>query len=207
MEGVSGNVTRKQTDDYSSPEYAAACLRMQDDVLAAVEACRQAGAAEIVVADSHGPGTNLDPDAFGQDTSLVQGWPRPLNMMQGIEQGHYAAAILIGHHASINSTEGGYPHSFSSGHFHAVRINGTLVSEGLVNCAVAGHFGIPVVAISGDDACVAELRQHMPDLEAAVTKKSHGMYAATQVARPFALIAINEAVSRGLQKPSPQPLQ
>jgi len=198
MEGVSGVVTRRQTDDYDSAEYAAACARMQADVQAAVEACRQMGATDIVVADSHGPATNLDPDQFAGDVTLVQGWPRPLNMMQGIEQGHYDAALLIGHHAAITSIGGGYPHSFSSSQYSAVRVNGEDMSEGVFNCALAGHYGVPVVAASGDDHCLKDLQLRLPDLSIATTKYSHGMYSATQLPRDQALELIRQAVSAGL---------
>jgi len=208
MEGVAGIVSRRQTDDYDSPDYARACALFQEDVLCAVDAAFSAGAKEVVVADSHGPATNLDAAAFPPRVSLVQGWPRPLNMMQGIEAGTYAGAVLLGHHAAITSLGGGFPHSFSSSRYAAVLINGEPISEGQVNAWLAGHFNVPVVAATGDDVCMAALGALLPGLPVAVTKESHGMYSATQLPRDVALARIGEAVSAGLASAAErQPLQ
>ncbi len=208
MEGVAGVVSRRQTDDYDSPDYARACALFQEDVLCAVAAAFSAGAEEVVVADSHGPATNLDPSAFPAQVRLVQGWPRPLNMMQGIDAGTYQGAVLLGHHAAITSIDGGFPHSFSSSRYAAVLINGEPVSEGQVNAWLAGHYSVPIVAATGDDVCMAALGALLPDLPIAVTKESHGMYSATQLPRDAALARIDEAVRAGLERAAErQPLR
>ena len=198
MEGVAGVVSRRQTDDYDSPDYARACALFQEDVLCAVTAAFSVGAEEVVVADSHGPATNLDPAAFPGRVRLVQGWPRPLNMMQGIDAGSYRGAVLLGHHGAITSIDGGFPHSFSSSRYAAVLINGSPVSEGQVNAWLAGHFNVPIVAATGDDTCMASLGALLPGLPVAVTKESHGMYSATQLPRDAALARIDHVVRAGL---------
>jgi len=200
MEGVAGVVARRQTDEYDTPDYARARELFEDDVLCVVHAAMEAGADEVVVADSHGPATNIDPRRFPAETRLVQGWPRPLNMMQGIEQGQYAAAMLIGHHTAITTVEGNFPHSFSSGQYRAVRINGQPISEGQLNVWIAGHYGVPVVAASGDDACMRELSQVVPGLAVAVTKRSCGMYAADQLSRAHSEQVLRAAVAEGLAR-------
>ncbi|MEQ8801668.1 MAG: M55 family metallopeptidase [Haliea sp.] len=198
MEGVSGVVSRPQTDDYESADYARARSLFEEDVCCAVEAALGAGAEEVVIADSHGSATNLDPRSFPAQVRLVQGWPRPLGMMQGIESGSYAAAILLGYHTAITTIGGNFPHSFSSGQFRAVRFNGEPVSEGHVSAWLAGHFSVPVVAASGDDACMAELAAAIPGLSVAVTKFSRGMYSAEQLSREYSHAAIRAAVVEGL---------
>jgi len=198
MEGVSGVVSRRQTDDYDSPDYARARGFFEEDVVVAVAAALAAGAEEVVVADSHGTATNLDPAAFPSRVRLVQGWPRPLNMMQGIDEGSYTGVVLLGHHAAITSIDGGFPHSFSSTHFAAVLVNGKPVSEGHINAWLAGHFGVPVVAASGDDTCMAELQALLPGAAVAVTRYSHGMYSATGVSREKSRARIDAAVKKGL---------
>lgn len=198
MEGVSGVVSRRQTDDYDSPDYARARGFFEEDVLFAVAAALAAGAEEVVVADSHGTATNLDPAAFPAGVRLVQGWPRPLNMMQGIDEGDYTGAVLLGHHAAITSIDGGFPHSFSSTRFSAVLVNGEPVSEGHVNAWLAGYFGVPVVAASGDETCMAELQALLPGVAVALTSYSHGMYSATGVSREESRARIDAAVTQGL---------
>ena len=58
---------------------------MTEEANAAIAAAREAGASEFVVADSHGNFQNLLVDKLPPDVQLVRGTPRPLGMMQGID--------------------------------------------------------------------------------------------------------------------------
>ena len=98
IEGIAAVVSR----EHQSPEgfeYDQARTWMTDAVLAAAEAARECGVAEVVVSDSHGNMQNLKLDRLPQFVRVVRGRPRPLSMMQGIEVGQYAAAMFIGYHA------------------------------------------------------------------------------------------------------------
>ena len=54
--------------------------------------------------------------------------------------------------------EGVRAHTFSTANLTAVRLNGVAVPEAGINAAIAGHFGVPVIMVSGDDAAVEETR-------------------------------------------------
>jgi D-amino peptidase len=108
---------------------------------------------------------------------IVRSWPRHLQMMGGLGQG-FDAAIFIGYHASTNNVSGVRAHTFSSAALTRVALNGTEVTEGAWNAAIAGHFGVPVVMVSGDDAAVAEVRKLLGDVEGAEVKKSLGFHSA-----------------------------
>jgi D-amino peptidase len=168
MEGVAGVVGREQLEPQGL-EYNQFRSFMTAEVNAAVEAARDEGATEIVISDSHGHGLNLLLDALPQDIQLVRSWPRPLGMMEGIDAS-FCAAIFIGYHASVGNINGIVAHTVSSKAFLSVRINGVEMSEGGMNALIAGHFGVPVVMISGDDAAVREVSDMLGPIEGAVVK-------------------------------------
>ena len=138
---------------------------------AAIEGAYKAGAKEIVVADGHGKMHNLIPDELHQDVTLVQGVPRPLLMMEGLDKS-FDAAMFIGYHARAGNPFGTLAHSFSGRTVHEVRLNQEPVSEALFNAAIAGEFDVPVALISGDDKLAEEIEEKMPWVERVVTKWS-----------------------------------
>lgn len=196
MEGVAGAVTGDQLGP-TGFEYQQFRQFMTAEVNAAIEAARAMGATEILVSDSHGNGENLLMNQLPQDIQLVRSWPRPLMMMEGID-GTFDAAFLIGYHASTSNTQGVRAHTFSSANLTAVRINGTEMMEASVSAAIAGHFGVPVVLISGDDATVAEAQSLIGDVEGAVTKWNYGFHSARTLMPEAARRVIRDQASSAL---------
>jgi D-amino peptidase len=176
MEGVTGVVTSAQLGP-SGFEYGRFRQFMTDEVNAAITAARAAGATEILVSDSHGNGQNLLIDQIPDDIQIVRSWPRPLMMMQGIDE-TFDGAIYIGYHASTGNTEGVRAHTMSSANLTSVKLNGIEVSEGAINAAIAGHFGVPILMVSGDDATIDEIRSVVGDVEGAVVKWNYGFHSA-----------------------------
>jgi D-amino peptidase len=196
MEGVAGAVTSSQLGP-GGFEYGRFREFMTNEVNAAIEAAREMGATEIIVSDSHGNGENLLIDRLPQDIELVRSWPRPLMMMEGIDDS-FDAAIFIGYHASTTNPEGVRAHTISSANLTAVRLNGVLMMEASINAAIAGDFGVPVVMISGDDATVAEARGLLGDLEGAVVKRSYGFHSARTIMPEASYALIGERVRAAL---------
>jgi len=118
-------------------------------------------------------------------------------MMQGIDES-FDAAIYIGYHASTTNPHGVRAHTMSSGTLTAVRLNGVEVPEAVINAAIAGEFGVPVVAISGDDAIIAEAKGHLGDIEGAVLKWSYGFHSALTVTPAESQEIIAETVAAAL---------
>jgi D-amino peptidase len=176
MEGIAGVVTG---DQLGPPGFEYERFRgfMTNEALAAIEGARAAGATEFVVSDSHGNGESLLVERFPNDVTLVRAWPRPLAMMQGIDE-TFAAALFIGYHASTVNLTGVRAHTFSSATLADVRVNGSSVSEASFNAALAGHFGVPVAMISGDDAIVKEAAAVLGPIEAATVKWAYGFHSA-----------------------------
>ncbi len=198
MEGVAGVVSPDQLGP-SGFEYARFREFMTKEALAAVTAAKEAGATEIVVADSHGNGQNLLIEQFPPDVRIVRSWPRPLGMMGGLDAS-FDAALFVGYHSSTDNPQGVRAHTFSSARLHSVKLNGQVASEGSFNAAVAGHFGVPVVFVSGDDAAVAEVREQLGDVEAVETKRHLGFHAAETLTPAAACARIAEGVKRALAR-------
>ena len=75
---------------------------------------------------------------------VIRSWPRRLGMVAGVDD-TVDALIYIGYHAGTNNTAGVRAHTFSSANLTRVALNGTNVTEGSWNAAIAGHFNVPVV--------------------------------------------------------------
>jgi len=177
MEGVVGAVTSAQLGP-SGFEYQRFREFMTAEVNALIEGAMEGGATEVVVSDSHGNGQNLLLERLPQDLVVVRSWPRPLMMMQGIDES-FDGAIFQGYHSSTTNPEGVRAHTMSSANLTAVRLNGTPMPEGGVNAAIAGHFGVPVILVTGDDATVEEVGGVVGNgMEGAVVKWSDSFHSA-----------------------------
>jgi D-amino peptidase len=194
MEGIAGVVSGDQLSAQGF-EYERFRALMTEEANAAITAARAAGAGEIVVADSHGSMQNLLVEKLPADVQIVRGSPRPLGMMQGIDAS-FAGVIFIGYHAGTTNASGVRAHTFSSATLADLRLNGVSVTEGAWNAALAGHFGVPVLAVSGDEAAVREVSSLVAGVETATVKWPYGFHAARSLAPPAARDAIAAAVRR-----------
>ena len=176
MEGVVGVVTREQLGP-DGFEYQRFRQFMTNEVIAAIDAARAAGATEFVVSDSHGNGQNLLIEQLPDDVTVIRSWPREHGMMAGIDD-TFDGVIFIGYHASTNNTRGVRAHTMSSANITSVRLNSMTMTEGSINAAIAGRYGVPVIMVSGDDIAVAENQVIIGDIEGAVVKWSSGFHSA-----------------------------
>ena len=200
MEGIAGVVSGEQLGP-TGFEYGRARQWMTDETLAAIQGARDAGATEFVISDAHGNGQNLLIDQLPNDVTIIRSWPRPLMMMEGIDS-TFAAAVFIGYHSSTSNMRGVRAHTMSSATLTGVALNGTQMPEGGVNAAIAGHFGVPVVAVSGDDAAVAEVSGIVggAPMEGAVVKRAISFHAAATMTPKAAQELIRAKVKTGVEK-------
>ena len=179
MEGVVGVVTGEQLGPQGF-EYQRFRELMTQEVNAAIQGALAGGATEIVVSDSHGNGQNLLIEKLPRDILLVRSWPRPLGMMQGIDS-TFAGAIFIGYHSGTTNPEGVRAHTLSSARLTDVKLNGLSVSEAGINAAIAGHFNVPIIMVSGDDVVVKETSALLGNIEGAVVKWASGFHSAKTI--------------------------
>jgi D-amino peptidase len=198
MEGIAGVVSGEQLGP-TGFEYGRAREFMTGEALAAIQGARDAGATQIVVSDSHGNGQNLLIDQFPNDVTIIRSWPRPLMMMEGIDS-TFDAAIFIGYHASTANTTGVRAHTMSSATLTGVTLNGVEVPEGGLNAAIAGHFGVPVVFVSGDDAAVEEVRKIVGPIEGFAVKRAISFHSAATMTPRAAQEQIRARVKSAVER-------
>jgi D-amino peptidase len=198
MEGISGVVDPAQLGP-DGFEYQRAREWMTGEVNAAIAGIRAAGPADILVCDSHGNGQSLLVDKLPDDVRIVRGFPRPLEMMQGLDES-FAAALFIGYHASEWTVDAVRSHTISSARLLGVRLNGTEVSEGIFNAALAGHFDVPVAFVSGDRQAVMQIQKAVPGVEGAIVKEPYGYHSAATVTPARGQAMIREGVARAMGK-------
>jgi D-amino peptidase len=196
MEGVVGVVTDAQLGP-SGFEYQRAREFMTEEVKAAVEAAVEAGATEILISDSHGNGQNLLIEKLPRNITLVRAFPRPMMMMQGIDE-TFDGVIFLGYHTGTTNPQGVRAHTMSSASLADVRLNGISMPEAGVNAAIAGHFNVPIIMISGDDAIVKEATALLGNIEGAVVKWAYGFHSARTLMPEAANELIREKVKQAI---------
>ncbi len=198
MEGIAGVVTSAQLGP-SGFEYQRFRQFMTDETLAAIDGAIEAGAKEIVVADSHGNGQNLLIEKLPDDVLIIRSWPRRFGMVAGIDES-FDGVMLIGYHASTHNPAGVRAHTFSSAKLTKVSVNDISVSEGMWVAMVAGHFNVPVIMISGDNIATKEVKDFLGDVEVAVVKEAMGFHSAKTRTPAMAAKIIKEASARAVKK-------
>jgi D-amino peptidase len=200
MEGITGVASADQLGP-AGFEYQQARQWMTGDVLAAIQGAREAGATEFVISDSHGNGESLLIDRFPNDIpiTIVRSFPRPLEMMEGLDA-TFAAVMFVGYHASTSSVSGVRAHTISSALLTRIAINGTTMSEAGINAAIAADIGVPVVLITGDDSIVAESKQRFGPIEGVAVKRAIGFHSAATMTPEAGQNAIRQRAKVALER-------
>jgi D-amino peptidase len=199
MEGTAGVCSWKQCDPSDAHEYPIYRRYMTREVRAAIDGARDGGARRIVVNDSHWSMRNLLFDELPDDDAVVviSGAPKPWSMMQGLGN-DVDAAFFTGYHAKAGDCAT-LAHTYSESIYSAV-VNGTPCSEALLNAALAGSYGVPVVLISGDRTIVDETTRALPWTVGVAVKDAVGFSAVNSLTPAAACEAIRagarEAITR-----------
>ena len=198
MEGVAGVVHW----DHVAPghsEYARFRRLMTDEVNAAIRGACEAGADEIIVSDGHSHGRNILVEELDSRARLSSGDAAPFAMVQGVDSG-VDAAMFVGYHARAGAQNAILDHTWSSSRVANVWLNGNLVGETGVNAAVCGHFGVPVILVTGDQTVCAEATALLDQIEVAVVKQASGRMAAECPPPEVAQQSIYEAAVRAVRR-------
>lgn len=198
MEGITGVVQPSQLGP-TGFEYGKAREWMTAEARAAIEGAKAAGGTSFVLADSHGNAQSLLIDQLPEDVRIVRGFPRPLSMMEGIDAS-FGAAVFIGYHASEMTVDAVRGHTFSSAKLLGVTLNGTEMSEGLFNAAIAAHYGVPVVFVSGDRKAIEQMQSAIPALTGAIVKEPLGYHSALTVTPARGQAMIRDGVRAAMAK-------
>lgn len=175
MEGVTG-VTCWDHVTPGHAEYGRFRRLMTADVNAAVHGAFDAGADEVIVTDGHWNGANILVEELDARARLNSGSPSPFSMMEGVVGTD--GVLFIGYHARAGSEYGILAHTWSSRTVTNLWLNDFLVGEYGLNAALAGHFGVPVLMISGDQTACMQAVELLGLLDTAVVKQASGFSSA-----------------------------
>ena len=184
MEGVAGIARREQIEG-GAAMYEEGRRLYTEEINAAVRGAKGAGATEIVVMDHHGAGqgwsfNSLVPDLLDPACEYVvqQEWTEYTGLL---EQG-CDACLLVGMHARAGTSDGVLNHTVSGQAWQNLWFNGTLVGETGINAAFCGHFGCPVLLVTGDEATCREARDLLGErLTTVAVKRGLGATSARHV--------------------------
>jgi D-amino peptidase len=174
MEGLTGAVSSEQVIP-GRRDYERFRSIMAREVNAVVKGAFEAGAEGVLVNDSHDGMLNLRIEELDERAELISGYHKPLGMMQGIGR-DFSCAMFVAYH-SMASGPGVLSHTMT-GTLSRVYLNGMPASEGVINAAVAGHFGVPVALVSGDEHAVAEVLSVCQGAVGVTVKRSIDRYSA-----------------------------
>jgi D-amino peptidase len=209
MEGICGVVDWIHVDS-THPEYQRFRRIMTADVNAAIAGAARAGLEDIVVSDGHGYGRNILIEELDEHARLNSGSPSPFSMVQGIDNG-VDAAFFVGYHAHMSTPLAVLAHTWSSAKVSNVWLNGRMVGEIGLNASMCGHYGAPVLMITGDLAACQEANEWIQGIETVPVKIASGRQAAEclplQVAHQRIEETAERAVRNYLNGTAPAPLQ
>jgi D-amino peptidase len=198
MEGITGVTIWDQVTP-GHAEYARFRKQMTEDVNAAIRGACDAGAEEVIVADGHWHGSNILVEELDPRARLNTGSPSPFSMMQGIDES-VNGVMFVGYHARNGSPNAILDHTWSSRTVTNVWLNDILTGEYGLNAAVAGHFGAPVIMVSGDQTACAQMSELLGDVETAIVKQASGRFSAEclspEVTREMICMSAERAVQR-----------
>ncbi|MEN6335070.1 MAG: M55 family metallopeptidase, partial [Phycisphaerales bacterium] len=153
LEGASGVYKFAQTREANNPLGEKAKEYLMGDIAAVVRGLRSAGATDIVVLDGHGSQAFV-PHLMEPGARYITGLPRP-GHLTGLD-GSFAGMIQLGAHAMMGTPDGVLCHTQSSRSENRYWYNGVESGE-LAQCAaIAGHFDVPTIMVTGDEATCRE---------------------------------------------------
>jgi D-amino peptidase len=196
MEGVGGVNSWDEQTTPGQRRFDESRRLLAGEVKAMVEGAVAAGASEIVVWDGHDGSRSLAVDDLPARARLIQGKPTPADYYMG--GGRYDGLMFIGQHAKAG-TAGLLSHS-QSRQVKDITINGRSIGEIGQGTAIAGHFKIPLIMVSGDEAAAEEARTLQPKVETVAVKKLVGKGSSLSLSHVEACARIREASRRAVQR-------
>ncbi|UCG56486.1 MAG: M55 family metallopeptidase [Phycisphaerales bacterium] len=169
LEGASGVYKFDQTREPGHPLGEKAKEYLMGDIAAVVRGLRAAHVTDIVVLDGHGSQAFV-PHLMEPGAKYITGKPRPGPLTDFNET--FAGLIQLGAHAMMGTPGGVLAHTQSSRSENRYWYNGVESGE-LAQCAaIAGHFGVPTVMVTGDEATCREARKFFgPNCVAVAVKR------------------------------------
>lgn len=199
MEGVSGVVSTSQVVP-GNAGYEKARDWLTAEVNAAVQGAIDGGASEVTILDGHGANNanNVRYENIHPQARLIQGTPWR-EYMELLDES-YAGMFQIGAHAMSGTPQAVLEHTMDSSSWIEMTINGRPTGEMGLCAAVAAHYGVPYIMMSGDDKAAAESRELSPGIETAVVKHAISRGSALLIPRQIVDETIRDCAKRAVQR-------
>lgn len=198
IEGTCGIADWSETERATPRDYVPFQKQMTREVRAACDGAVAGGAGEIFVKDAHDSARNLDSAALPECARILRGWTGdPLSMMSGLDGGDYGAVLFTGYHAWAACGGNPLSHTMNLGNEY-VTLNGTRMSEFMMNAYTAGYYEVPVVFLSGDKTLCDFAEEFIPGIVTVPVNEGRG--GAVLSMHPDAAVrAIKEGAKRGVK--------
>lgn len=209
LEGINGIVHSSQTQP-GEPGYERGVQLMHKELHAVIDGIRSSGATDIYIADAHWDARNLRCELLPPGVHLISGWQRPFSMVSGVSGAigekallgkPFDGAFFVGYHARTGVACGVLSHTYRAQVYLDVRLNGVSVGETGLNASLAGHFGVPMAFLSGDDAACSEAKSLLGDRLTTVTvKRAVSRYSAVCLPEDEVLAALKHGAAEAINK-------
>jgi D-amino peptidase len=195
IEGTAG-ITAWDEAKKGNPEYPEFREYMTDELVAACEGAKAAGATGVFVKDAHSTARNLNLSRLPEYVRIMRGWSgHPDMMMFGIDSS-FSAAVYTGYHNKAGTDTNPLAHTLT-GTVSRLLINGEVASEFTINALCAARYGVPSVFLSGDAGMCGEAKVLVAGIGTVAT--SEGFGPATSSLSPCASVkAIRSGVEAAL---------
>jgi D-amino peptidase len=197
MEGATGT-TDPEDVLRDGDDYQRARQMMTRDANAAAMGAFDAGATEVIVNDSHWECRNILQEELDPRVVYIKGIHKPLIMMEGLTQ-DTDAVVFVGYHARTGTDGAVLNESLLGKEIQNLLMDGEPIGEIKLNTLLAGHFGVPVVFLSGDDKACQEAEALLgSDLETFAVKEGIDKFAAKCLHPEVTEKGIRDGVARAL---------
>ncbi len=141
---------------------------------------------------------NLILDDVPQDVRILFGNRKPLSMTQGLGR-DFGGVFFTGYHGAIGDADATLCHTYTPSVVYNVRVNGIRCSEATLNAGIAGHYGVPVLLITGDRVTVEGAQAQMPWVTGVIVKESIGNFSVNSISPRAAQEAIRAGAARAVE--------
>jgi D-amino peptidase len=196
MEGVTG-VTCADDCTLGTDQFKRFQPIFTGEVNAVAQGFFEAGAHEVLVCEAHGLMRNLLLERLDPRIRMITGMHKTYSMMEGI-QSRPDLVAFVGYHAAAGA-EGVLSHTMIGPLLVEARLNGQIMSEGLVNASLAAEYGARVALVSGDDKTCEDSERYAPNAERVAVKRAIDRYTAECLNPEVTFPMLREAATRAIE--------
>lgn len=167
MEGIAG-INDIEQMDRQKDTYRNACELLEHSINLAVAACYDNGADLVYYMDGHGGGKNVIPEKIdGRAIACNKDDWQAL-----LREGKIDCLVEIGSHARAGTIGGFLDHTISSREFYYIKCNGVEMSELSLHAILCAKYGVPIVAVLGDEVACRQAKTYIPDIYTGAVKNA-----------------------------------